>query len=106
MTTKDEAPAREAPAPAGCADHDSVASALRREYLREKRSRRMDVAGSHAGRVELSRGAGRLGRVRLRPWQRVALGGRLPEDRERLLQTIDAAAAGRIPLRPEWSRGL
>lgn len=35
MTTKDEAPAREAPAPAGCADDDSVTSALRREYLRE-----------------------------------------------------------------------
>lgn len=34
------------------------------------------------------------------------LGGRLPADRERIVATIDAALAGRIPLRPESSRGL
>lgn len=34
------------------------------------------------------------------------LGGRLPADRERIVATIDAALDGRIPLRPEWSRGL
>lgn len=34
------------------------------------------------------------------------LGGRLPEDRERIMELIDAAIAGRIPLRPERSRGL
>ena len=34
------------------------------------------------------------------------LGGRLPADRERILATIDAAMAGRIPLRAEHSRGL
>ncbi len=34
------------------------------------------------------------------------LGGRLPADRERILATIDAAIAGRIPLRAEQSRGL
>lgn len=32
--------------------------------------------------------------------------GRLPSDRERLLEVIDAALAGSAPLRPEWSRGL
>jgi len=34
------------------------------------------------------------------------LGGRLPRDRERIVQLIDAAIAGRIPLRSERSRGL
>ena len=34
------------------------------------------------------------------------LGGRLPRDRERIVATLDAALNGRIPLRPEWSRGL
>jgi len=34
------------------------------------------------------------------------LGGRLPHDRERLLALIDAALAGRIPVRPEAMRGL
>lgn len=36
----------------------------------------------------------------------LALGGRLPRDRDRIVATIDAALAGRIPLRPERSRGL
>jgi radical SAM superfamily enzyme YgiQ (UPF0313 family) len=36
----------------------------------------------------------------------LALGGRLPGDRERIVRTIDAALAGRIPLRPERARGL
>lgn len=34
------------------------------------------------------------------------LGGRLPRDRARILEVIDAALDGRIPLRPERSRGL
>src|SRR5262249_38576546 len=34
------------------------------------------------------------------------LGGRLPQERERIVATIDAALAGRIPLRPEFLRGL
>lgn len=34
------------------------------------------------------------------------LGGRLPEDRERILGVLDDALSGKIPLRPEWSRGL
>jgi radical SAM superfamily enzyme YgiQ (UPF0313 family) len=34
------------------------------------------------------------------------LQGRLPRDRERLLQVLDAALDGRIALRPEWARGL
>ncbi|MCB9568743.1 MAG: radical SAM protein [Myxococcales bacterium] len=34
------------------------------------------------------------------------LGGRLPADRGRIVGVIDAALAGAIPLRPEWSRGL
>jgi len=34
------------------------------------------------------------------------LGGRLPADRDRILGVLDDALAGRIPLRPEWSRGL
>ena len=34
------------------------------------------------------------------------LGGRLPRDRDRIVQVIDAALAGRIPLRPEGHRGL
>ena len=34
------------------------------------------------------------------------LGGRLPADRARIVQVIDAALSGAIPLRPEWTRGL
>jgi len=34
------------------------------------------------------------------------LGGRLPRDRERILGVVDDALSGRIPLRPEWARGL
>ncbi len=34
------------------------------------------------------------------------LGGRLPRDRQRIVETIDLALAGAIPLRPEEARGL
>jgi radical SAM superfamily enzyme YgiQ (UPF0313 family) len=34
------------------------------------------------------------------------LAGRLPRDRDRILAVLDEALAGRIPLRPEGSRGL
>ena len=34
------------------------------------------------------------------------LGGRLPGDRARILEVIDAALAGRVPLRSERARGL
>jgi radical SAM superfamily enzyme YgiQ (UPF0313 family) len=34
------------------------------------------------------------------------LAGVLPLDRERIVATIDAALDGRVPLRPEWQRGL
>ena len=34
------------------------------------------------------------------------LGGTLPQDRARIVNTIDLALSGAIPLRPEWSRGL
>ena len=34
------------------------------------------------------------------------IGGRLPRDREAMLEVLDAALAGRVPLRPEWARGL
>lgn len=34
------------------------------------------------------------------------LAGVLPDDRERILATIDGALSGRVPLRPEWARGL
>jgi radical SAM superfamily enzyme YgiQ (UPF0313 family) len=34
------------------------------------------------------------------------IGGRLPRDRAAILAAIDAALAGRVPLRPEWTRGL
>lgn len=34
------------------------------------------------------------------------LAGSLPADRERIVATIDAALAGNVALRPEWSRGL
>ena len=34
------------------------------------------------------------------------LGGRLPNDRQRIVETLDLALSGAIPLRPEWSRGL
>ncbi|MDP6931588.1 MAG: radical SAM protein, partial [Myxococcota bacterium] len=34
------------------------------------------------------------------------LGGRLPQDRVRIVEALDLALAGAIPLRPEWSRGL
>jgi radical SAM superfamily enzyme YgiQ (UPF0313 family) len=32
--------------------------------------------------------------------------GRLPRDRERILDVLDAALAGNVSLRPEWLRGL
>ena len=34
------------------------------------------------------------------------LAGRLPRDRDRILEVVDDALRGNIPLRPEWSRGL
>lgn len=34
------------------------------------------------------------------------LGGRLPRDRDRILEVVDAALEGRVPLRPEPARGL
>jgi radical SAM superfamily enzyme YgiQ (UPF0313 family) len=34
------------------------------------------------------------------------LAGRMPSAKPDLLRALDAALAGRIPLRPEWSRGL
>ena len=34
------------------------------------------------------------------------LEGRLPRDRERIVQIVDCALAGHIRLRPEWARGL
>lgn len=34
------------------------------------------------------------------------LEGRLPRDRARIVQVLDAALSGQIPLRPEWMRGL
>jgi len=34
------------------------------------------------------------------------LGGRLPADKQRLLEAIDLARAGAVPLKPEWLRGL
>jgi radical SAM superfamily enzyme YgiQ (UPF0313 family) len=34
------------------------------------------------------------------------IGGRLPRDRETILATLQAALQGRVPLRPEWMRGL
>ncbi len=36
----------------------------------------------------------------------LALGGRLPRDRARILGAVDGALAGDVPLRPEWTRGL
>jgi len=36
----------------------------------------------------------------------VPVAGRLPLDRERMLEGLDAALAGEIPLRPEYTRGL
>jgi radical SAM superfamily enzyme YgiQ (UPF0313 family) len=36
----------------------------------------------------------------------LALGGRIPRDRARILAAVDAALAGRAPLRPESARGL
>ncbi|MGB8932439.1 MAG: radical SAM protein [Anaeromyxobacteraceae bacterium] len=36
----------------------------------------------------------------------LALEGRLPRDRERIVATVDRALAGGVPLRPEWARGL
>ncbi len=34
------------------------------------------------------------------------LSGRLPRDRDRFVEALDAAIAGDIPLRPDWARGL
>jgi radical SAM superfamily enzyme YgiQ (UPF0313 family) len=36
----------------------------------------------------------------------VPLGGTLPDDRDRIVAALDAALEGRVPLRPEWMRGL
>lgn len=36
----------------------------------------------------------------------LSLAGRLPRDRERILETLDGALTGRIPLKSEWTRGL
>ena len=36
----------------------------------------------------------------------LALGGRIPRDREAIVAAIDGALQGRIRLRPEWMRGL
>lgn len=36
----------------------------------------------------------------------LALGGRLPRDRERIVATLDAALAGEVEFRPDWMRGL
>src|SRR5690606_30642169 len=34
------------------------------------------------------------------------LAGRLPRDRERILEVVDRALRGDVLLRPEWARGL
>ena len=34
------------------------------------------------------------------------IGGRLPRDRDSILQQIDAALAGEAPVREDWLRGL
>ena len=34
------------------------------------------------------------------------LAGRLPQDGQRFAALIDEALQGRVPLRPEWARGL
>ena len=34
------------------------------------------------------------------------IGGRLPRDREAILQEIDTALSGEVPCRTEWMRGL
>jgi radical SAM superfamily enzyme YgiQ (UPF0313 family) len=34
------------------------------------------------------------------------LSGNLPRDRERIVQVLDSALAGKVALRPDWSRGL
>ena len=34
------------------------------------------------------------------------LAGRLPRDRDRILEIVDRALSGAIRLRPEWARGL
>ncbi len=36
----------------------------------------------------------------------LAIGGRLPRDRDEILAAIDGALRGAVPLRPEWLRGL
>ncbi|HEX7481327.1 MAG TPA: radical SAM protein [Polyangiales bacterium] len=36
----------------------------------------------------------------------LALGGRLPQDRDAIVSSIDAALQGQLPLRPDWARGL
>jgi hypothetical protein len=34
------------------------------------------------------------------------LQGRLPRDSARIVEALDAALSGKLPLRPEWMRGL
>jgi radical SAM superfamily enzyme YgiQ (UPF0313 family) len=36
----------------------------------------------------------------------LTLEGRLPRDRDRIVEAVDRALAGGLPLRPEWARGL
>ncbi|MEQ1568999.1 MAG: radical SAM protein [Myxococcota bacterium] len=73
------------------------------------------------GRFELPSLAGLLGELRTfvaltRPTgalfrtnhasNHLPLAGRLPDDGPRIVARIDAALQGRVPLRPEWRRGL
>jgi hypothetical protein len=34
------------------------------------------------------------------------LSGRLPRDREQILEVLDAALEDKFPLKPDWARGL
>ena len=65
----------------------------------------MDLLGELRTLVDQSRPTNALFRTN-HASNYLPLGGQLPTDRKRIVETLDLALSGAIPLRPEWSRGL
>ena len=65
----------------------------------------MDLLGELRTLVDQSRPTNALFRTN-HASNYLPLGGQLPTDQQRIVETLDLALSGAIPLRPEWSRGL